>query len=143
MAKTKTYNLSRVKLVVGSKEITGSGDSEKVTFAPKSPRWVTKVDAVGNGTREANNDLSGTISVTVHQTNPDCAYLDGLFADAENSANPDFIGISMNDLSGKDQHSADECTASDRPEGKYSKSAGDRVFKFETAYLKMQFGGNN
>jgi len=143
VAKTKTYSLKEVRLVVGGKEITGSGDTDKVSLARAADMWATKVDATGNGTREKSNDMSGKITITIHQTNPDCAVLDTLFADAEEKPNPDFISISCTDLNGGDVHTATECTAEKRPDAGFGKAAKDRVFVFGTAELKMKFGGNN
>lgn len=142
MAQTQTYNLANVALTVGGVDFSsGAGDNEKVTFTRKTALSAIKVDGLGNGTAEIDNDRSGTIAVSLMQTNPLNAEMTKIFAKRESEKGAYFVAIKAADKNGSDECGGDECTPAKWPDPKYAKATGVNVWTFESAYLKMSLGG--
>lgn len=126
-----THDLKRVVLIVGTRRITGFGETDAVTIVTDENRYNKKVGADGQTTRSRTNNDADSVTITVHQTNIEAIkYLDSI---AKLPSPLDVVPISITSLNTLEKYASPQCWLQKDPDVSFHKDSGDRVYVFDTA----------
>jgi len=73
-----TYDARKVVTTVGGVFITGFSEDSMVSASKDNDNFEASSSAQGDAVVSINGDSMGTIEITLNQTSPSIAYLDGL-----------------------------------------------------------------
>lgn len=130
---TKTYDAKSVSVIVNGVYLTGFGESTMVEIEKSEDNYETKVGAQGDVIRAKINNNTGTMTVTLQQSSPHVAYLDGL---ANSGKLVPITVISNNDP--KETSSATEAYVTKPATRTYGSSAEEREFSIMCLDLKIE-----
>ncbi|GBF73053.1 hypothetical protein PA598K_01338 [Paenibacillus sp. 598K] len=126
-----TYDPKDVTTIVKGTYLTGYGE-DLVTVAKDEENWSTAVGAQGDVVRSKVNNPLGTVTVTLQQTSPQCAFLDRL-ANSE-----ELFPISVV-YSGtpKETTTVTQAYIKKPSDREYGSEAGDRTYEFQCLDISM------
>lgn len=133
MSALYTYNPKKVVLTVGGMTVTGFAEDSFITIDPSTDGVTKKVGADGEIVRSISPDDTYIVKFVTHKYAPINIYLEGrLKADREN-CNGLIPGISVDDLRGGAQFSADKCWVVRSASIGYGRESGNREWEIHTA----------
>ncbi len=137
----KTYDPKQVALIVGGSIITGFTDGTFITAERNEDMWNLKVGVDGIGTRAKSNNLSGKLTITLHQSSSSNDTLSG-FAAADELSNTGAVPMLLRDASGRTLCSALTAWVKKYANAEFAKEVSNRVWVMETDQLVIFDGGN-
>lgn len=127
----KQYNANDVTILVNGKRISGFGDADLVSFAEKTDRVTTMIDANGNGVNSINNQQGGDITLNLSMLSD--ANVD--FSRLLNSNQYFSVTVSH----GNERVSSQNAMFTKSPSGSYGKTANTRVWVITCQDYKYDF----
>lgn len=126
-----TYDAKSVTTIVDGTYLTGLGES-MVTVAKDEDAYETTVGAQGDVVRSKVNNPLGTISVTLQQTSPQIAYLDGLAKSGK------IVSISVISAGPPKERATSTAAYVKKPADRsYGASAEEREYEFQCLDLDL------
>ena len=132
----KTYNPKQVVTVVGGFILSGFADGQFVNVVPNADLFELTIGTDGEGTRSAQNNKSGQITVSLLQSSESNSILDAFAQSGET------FPLLVKDNSGLALHSAVTAWVRRRPDAGFDRTAGNRDWTLETDELISFEGGN-
>ena len=137
----KTYDPSKVQIIVGGFQITGFADGTFLSVARNADAFALYLGTDGEGTRAKSNNKSGRITFTLAQSSDSNAILSG-FALADELSNSGIVPVLIKDGSGNSLYSAETAWIVKFPDSEFGKEVGTREWILETDALAVFVGGN-
>ena len=141
MAKAKTYDSSKVSVIVGPTPLTGLAEGSFVTVEREDSLWTKRVGRDGEVARSKSSNKSGKISIKVMQTSSANATLN-VYYQLDELSNSGIVPILIRDGSGLSLHAAAEAWIEKIPKTEYGKDSGDIEWVFHCAELESAPLGN-
>lgn len=123
---TRTYRLANVLISIDGLPLSGFGESDAITFTPRSDLFESVTGADGEVTRSASNDLSQDIALVLMQTSPALALLEARLALIRVGAPGDIFTIYVNDIEGRETVLAQQTWIQRAPDLAFGKAAAER-----------------
>ena len=129
----KTYNPSRVTVVMNGFPMTGFADGTFVNITMQSDGITTSVGADGEIARAINTDRRCTVTISLQQTSPGNAYLSTLFSMDTLTCGGTIGPILIQDLCGETLFMAAQAWVVKPADVEFSKEISTRAWQIETA----------
>lgn len=143
MAGVRTYNPSRVVVIVQGFSIYGYADGTFVNIAMPSDGITTQVGADGEIARAINPDRRCTVTLTLQQTSPANDFLSTLFNLDILTCGGRIGPILIQDLCGETIFSASQCWVVKPADLEFSKEITNRAWQLQTGAPGVyNIGGN-
>jgi len=137
----RTFNPKDVSVVVGGRVITGFGPDTFISADRENDSFTKQVGASGEVARANNNDMTGTITITLMQTSPDNDFLSGLVA-ADELNGSGITNVLVRDPNGTTLIESAESWIRKPATTEFSRENGTREWVIDCAELLMTIGGN-
>ena len=137
----KTYDPSKLSVIVGGFIISGFAEDSLVTVGRREDTFTLTMGADGEGTRSKTNDKSGDVKITLMQTSASNAILTA-YAKADELQNAGVFSLLIKDDSGSSIYSAEQAWVVKPPEAEFGKAATTREWSIQTDNLDWNEGGN-
>jgi hypothetical protein len=132
MASVKTYNPSRVTVIMNGFPMSGFADGTFVNIAMTADGIVTQVGADGEIARAINTDRRCTVTISLQQTSPANLYLSGLFQMDTLTCGGTIGPIMVQDLCGETLFMASQAWVVKPADVEFSKEIATRAWQIET-----------
>ena len=137
----KTYDPKQVSVIVGGTILSGFTDGTFIVAERNDPAFNLKVGVDGIGTRAKTNNLSGKVTITLHQSSNSNDVLSA-FASADQLSNSGAVPLLIRDASGRTLITALTAWVQKLANSEFAKEVSNRVWILETDQLVMFDGGN-
>ena len=139
----RTYDPSQVIVTIGGVIATGFSDGDPIMSRRSEDSYSKRVGIDGDVARARNANKTGEFEFKFLQTSPTNDLLSGLFAtDDLTNEGTAVVPITIIDGSGRSLATASQCWLQTLPEMSMGKDAGERVWVFCAADLRVYYGGN-
>jgi hypothetical protein len=132
MPGVKTYNPSRVTVVMNGFPMSGFADGTFVNITMTADGIVTQVGADGEIARAINTDRRCTVTISLQQTSPANAYLSTLFSMDTLTCGGTIGPILVQDLCGETLFMASQAWVVKPADVEFSKEISTRAWQIET-----------
>ena len=132
MPSVKTYNPSRVTVIMNGFPMSGFADGTFVAIAMTADGIVTQVGADGEIARAINTDRRCTVTISLQQTSPANLYLSGLFQMDTLTCGGTIGPIMVQDLCGETLFMASQAWVVKPADVEFSKEISTRAWQIET-----------
>lgn len=140
----RTYNSSRVLVVVGGIPLTGLAEDTFVEITPAAARVTASVGADGEIARSINPNRMHTVTITLQATSASNDALSGLAFVDESTDGGGVFPILIQDLSGRTMFAASQAWISSLPSITFGAEAGEREWTITTGRPSaFMIGGNS
>lgn len=136
-----TYNPKEVAIIVGGNIIDGFADGTFINVERDEDSYTLQVGSDGEATRSKNNNLSGTVTLTLRQGSPSNAILSAL-AQQDELNGSGIVPLLVKDNSGSSIHSAETAWIQKPSAAEYGRESGSREWVIRTDRLQTFIGGN-
>lgn len=143
MASVRTYNPSRVVVIVSGFNIFGYADGTFVNITMPSDGITTSVGADGEVARAINPDRRCTVTITLQQTSPANDFLSNLFNMDVLTCGGRMGPILIQDLCGETIFSASQAWVVKPADLEYSKEITNRAWQLQTGTPAFYTVGGN
>ena len=137
----KTYNPKKVTVIVGGAIMGGFSDGGLVTVARNEQAMTLQMGTDGEAARSKTNNKAGLITISLLQTSPSNAILQG-FASADELSDSGVFSVLIKDNSGSSLYAAETAWVQKVPDSEFAREAGARDWILETDNLEVFIGGN-
>ena len=142
MAETRTYDSSKVMVIVAGMPMIGLAPDTFVNVEPLSDMVTSRSGADGEVARSRNNDRRMRVTITLLGTSPANDILSGLVAADELSGSAMFP-ITVQDLRGTTNFLAPQGWIARKPNISLGGEVGDKEWIFETGAPSVYHIGGN
>jgi Protein of unknown function (DUF3277) len=132
MPTVKTYNPSRVTVIMNGFPMSGFADGTFVAIAMTADGIVTQVGADGEIARAINTDRRCTVTISLQQTSPANLYLSGLFQMDTLTCGGTIGPIMVQDLCGETLFMASQAWVVKPADVEFAKEISTRAWQIET-----------
>jgi len=143
MASVRTYNPSRIVIIVLGFQITGYADGAFVNITMPSDGITTAVGADGEIARAVNPDRRCTVTITLQQTSPANDFLSSLFNIDILTCGGRVGPILIQDLCGTTIFSASQAWVAKPADLEFSKEITNRAWAIHTGAPAVYNVGSN
>ena len=132
MSVVRTYNPSRVMIIMNGFPMSGFADGTFLTIAMSADGVTTQVGADGEIARAVNTDRRCTATITLQQTSPANAFLSGLFEMDTLTCGGTIGPLMVQDLCGTTLFMAPQAWVVKPADIEFSKEVSTRAWQIET-----------
>lgn len=125
----KTYDLTRLTLIIGGRDIAGYGEGGAVSVEPMSPIGETSVGTDGQVTLSRTNDFRAKVTVTVRQNSKAHKDLHALQILQEAQPAPLDVDFLLIDAATGERVTDSQVLFTARPTKSFGRAVADRVFE--------------
>lgn len=143
MSVVRTYNPSRVVVVVGGFPVSGYADGAFVNITMPADGVTAQVGADGEIARAINTDRRCTVTITLQQTSPSNDFLSTLFNVDILSCGATMVPILIQDLCGETLFMASQAWIVKMPDLEFAKEVGNRAWQLMTGTPAVYLAGGN
>lgn len=143
MASVRTYNPSRIVIIVHGLPMTGYADGTFVNITMPSDGITTSVGADGEIARAINPDRRCTVTITLQQTSPSNDFLSTIFNMDILTCGGHVAPILIQDLCGETLFSASSCWVVKPADVEFSKEISNRAWQLQTGNPAFYTVGGN
>lgn len=137
----KTYDPKQVAVIFGGTTLSGFTDGTFINVERNENAFNLKVGVDGIGTRAKTNNLSGKVTITLHQSSSSNNYLSGVAA-ADELSNSGALPLLIRDASGTSLFTSLTAWVQKYANGEFGKEVSNRVWVLETDTIVIFDGGN-
>jgi hypothetical protein len=143
MSTVRTYNPSRVVVVVGGFPVSGFADGAFVDIVMPSDGITSQVGADGEIARAINSDRRCTVTITLQQTSPANDFLSVLFNTDILTCGATMVPVLIQDLCGETIFMASQAWVVKMPDTQFSKEVTTRAWQLMTGAPAVHVVGGN
>jgi hypothetical protein len=133
----KTYSAKKILISFGTHAVTGYAEDSFVNIEKNGDGTAKKVGCDGEVVRALDPDKSYTVTVTLLQTSPTSAYLQGKFNQDQDTGDCLFP-VLIKDLMGGTVFSAADAWVAKPPARGYGRDTTSREWKIDTAEAELK-----
>jgi hypothetical protein len=143
MATVRTYNPSKVTVIINGHEVTGYADGSFLTVSQVADGITTMVGADGELARAINTDTRVDITLTLLQTSPTNDFLTSIYAADAISCGGVIGPIEVADLCGTTMFAASNTWVTKLADIEFAKEITNRAWTLQAANPSMHIVGSN
>lgn len=136
-----SFDPKSVTTVIGGNIIAGFTDGTYISVERNEDAWALKVGVDGIGTRAKNNNRSGRVTITLHQSSSSNDALSALAA-ADELSGQAAVPLLIRDGNGRTLITSLTAWITKYPTVEYAKEVSDRTWTIETDNLVIFVAGN-
>lgn len=138
MGQARTYKLSNVLIAINGVPLSGFGETDAITFTPRSDIYESVTGADGEVTRSSTQDASHDIALVLMQTSPALVLIEGFYNLSKAGLPGDIFSIFVQDLVNRERVVCEQTWVQRGPDLAFGKAATEREWALVTSNLTQQ-----
>lgn len=127
----KTFDLTRVTLIIGGYDISGFGEGDAISIEPMSAAMESSVGQDGQRSYSRSNDFGAKVTITVRQNSRAFRDLHALQVAQDAAPSPPDIPFLLVDANTGERIADRQTIFMTRPGRSFQRAVQDRVFELE------------